>query len=61
MHYKDVGEKQINIRIEQRVETAENSTMQALVINNLDVSGVMSAQEAFDWVVLNPLLSIYQI
>jgi hypothetical protein len=57
---KDVGEKQVNIHIDQRVETAGDSTIQALVINNLDVSGVMTAQEAFDWVVLNPLLSIYQ-
>jgi DNA polymerase III delta prime subunit len=57
---KDVGEKQVNIRVEQNIGFAKDSPIQGVVIHNLDVSGVMTAQEAFDLVVLNPLRSIYQ-
>ena len=57
---KDIGEKQVNIQINQSVGSASDSSIQAIVIYNLDLSGVMTAQEAFNWVVLNPLHAIYQ-
>ncbi|MBD2234613.1 hypothetical protein [Phormidium tenue] len=57
---KDTGEKQVNIQINQSVGAANDSSIQALVIHNLDLSGIMTTQEAFNWVVLNPLHAIYQ-
>ncbi|MBD2234615.1 AAA family ATPase [Phormidium tenue] len=57
---KEIGTKQVNIQITQNIGIATNSAVQGVVINNLDVSGVMSAQEAFNLVVLNPLESLYQ-
>ena len=57
---KDSGEKQVNIHVDLSIETAHDSTIQAIVIQNLNLAGVMTAQEAFNWVVLNPLHAIYQ-
>jgi WD40 repeat protein len=57
---KDIGEKQVNIKIDQQITTATNSNIQAIVIQNLDLSGLMTAQEAFNQVVLNPLHTLYQ-
>ena len=57
---KDSGEKQVNIHVDLSIETANDSTIQAIVIQNLNLAGVMTAQEAFNWVVLNPLHAIYQ-
>jgi hypothetical protein len=57
---KDIGEKQVTIRVEQSIEKANNSTIQGVVIQNLDLSGMMTAQEAFNWVFLNPLHAICQ-
>jgi dephospho-CoA kinase len=57
---KDIGEKQVNIKIDQRIITATNSPIQGIIIQNLDLSGLMTAQEAFNQVVLNPLCTLYQ-
>jgi tetratricopeptide (TPR) repeat protein len=55
----NVGEKEVNIRVEQNLGTVKDSTVQGVVINNLDVSGLRSGQEAFNRVVLDPLNTIY--
>ena len=57
---KDVGDKTINIHVENKITTLEaNSQAIGVVINNLDVSR-MSAQDAFNRVVIDPLLEIYK-
>ena len=56
----DLGEKQINIIVDQSVETAQDSTIVGVAIGNLDVSGVMSVQELFNLLILKPLSSIYR-
>ncbi len=55
---KDVGEKSVNIKVDFRIQKAENSAIQALVINNLSVGG-LSGQEAFNRAVLDPLTTLY--
>ncbi|MBD1808124.1 tetratricopeptide repeat protein [Microcoleus sp. FACHB-SPT15] len=55
----NIGEKEVNIRVEQNLGTVKDSTVQGVVINNLDVSGLRSGQEAFNRVVLDPLNTIY--
>ena len=55
---KDIGEKQVNIHVDLSIETANDSTIQAVVIQNLNLAGVMTAQEAFNWVVLQPLHAV---
>jgi tetratricopeptide (TPR) repeat protein len=55
----NIGEKEFNIRVEQNLGTVKNSTVQGVVVNNLDVSGLRSGQEAFNRVVLDPLNTIY--
>jgi hypothetical protein len=45
--------------VTQTIGSLSNSTAQGVVINNLDVSGIMSVQEAFNLFVLNPLNVIY--
>lgn len=57
---KDSGEKQVNIHVDLSIETANNSIIQAVVIQNLNLAGVMSAQEAFNGVVLQPLQTLHQ-
>ncbi|WP_414573500.1 hypothetical protein, partial [Nostoc sp. CCY 9925] len=57
---KEIDTKQVNIQITQNVGVVTNSTVQGVVINNLDVSGIMSAQEAFNLTVLNPLEALYK-
>jgi len=57
---KDSGEKQVNIHVDLSIETANDSTIQAIVIQNLNLAGVMTAQEAFNGVVLQPLHTLYQ-
>ena len=54
---KDIGEKTINIVPTISVGSAENSTIQAVVVNNLIVNG-LSGQDAFDQIVVNPLRQI---
>jgi tetratricopeptide (TPR) repeat protein len=54
---KDIGEKTNNINIDMSVETAQNSTIQGVVIQNLTISG-LTGQEAFTQVVVNPLRQI---
>ncbi|MBD1898909.1 NACHT domain-containing protein [Trichocoleus sp. DQ-A3] len=56
----NIDTKHVNIQATQNLGTVTNSTIQNVVINNLDVSGVMTAQEAFNLLVLNPLQYIYQ-
>jgi hypothetical protein len=56
---ENIGTKQINIQVTQTLGPLTNSTAPGVVINNLDVSGVMSVQEAFNLFVLNPLQAIY--
>jgi tetratricopeptide (TPR) repeat protein len=55
----NIGEKEVNIRVEQNLGTVKDSTVQGVVINNLDVSDLRSGQEAFNRVVLDPLNTIY--
>ena len=55
----NIGEKEVNIRVEQNLGTVKDSTVQGVVVNNLDVSGLRSGQEAFNRVVLDPLNTIY--
>jgi len=43
---KDIGEKTTNINVDMSVGTAQNSTMQGVVIQNLTISG-LTGQEAF--------------
>jgi tetratricopeptide (TPR) repeat protein/RNase adaptor protein for sRNA GlmZ degradation len=57
---KDIGEKQVNIHVDLSIGAANGSTIQAIVIQNLNLAGVMTAQEAFSWVVLQPLHTLYQ-
>jgi hypothetical protein len=56
----NVGEKQINIHINQNIGKAEKSSITAISIQTLDVSGLISPQELFNLIVLNPLQEIYQ-
>jgi hypothetical protein len=56
----NIDTKHVNIQATQNLGTVTDSTVQNVVINNLDVSGVMTAQEAFNLLVLNPLQYIYQ-
>ena len=56
----NIDTKHINIQATQNLRTVTDSTIQNVVINNLDVSGVMTAQEAFNLLVLHPLQYIYQ-
>jgi Cdc6-like AAA superfamily ATPase len=56
----NIDTKHINIQATQNLGTVTDSTIQNVVINNLDVSGVMTAQEAFNLLILNPLQYIYQ-
>jgi WD40 repeat protein len=56
----NIDTKHVNIQATQNLGTVTDSTIQNVVINNLDVSGVMTAQEAFNLLVLNPLQYIYQ-
>jgi len=56
----NVGEKQLNIHINQNIGKAEGSSITAISIQTLDVSGLISSQELFNLVVLNPLQAIYQ-
>lgn len=56
----NVGEKQINIHINQNIGKAERSSITAISIQTLDVSGLISPQELFNLIVLNPLQEIYQ-
>ena len=56
----NVGEKQINIHINQNIGKAERSSVTAISIQTLDVSGLISPQELFNLIVLNPLQEIYQ-
>jgi hypothetical protein len=56
----NVGEKQINIQINQNIGKAERSNITAVSIQTLDVSGLISPQELFNLIVLNPLQEIYQ-
>ena len=55
----NIGEKEVNICVQQNLGTVKDSTAQGVVINNLDVSGLRSGQEAFNRVVLDPLNTIY--
>ena len=55
----NIGEKEVNIRVEQNLGTVKDSTVQGVVVNNLDVSGLRSGQEAFNRVLLDPLNTIY--
>jgi hypothetical protein len=54
---KDIGRKTTNINVDMSVGTAQNSTMQGVVIQNLTISG-LTGQEAFTQVVVNPLRQI---
>jgi hypothetical protein len=54
---KDIGEKTTNINVDMSVGTAQNSTIQGVVIQNLTISG-LTGQEAFTQVVVNPLRQI---
>jgi len=54
---KDVGEKTTNINVDMKLGTAQNSTVQGVMIQNLTVSG-LSGQEAFNQLVVNPLRQI---
>jgi hypothetical protein len=56
----NIDTKHVTIQAAQNLGTVTNSTVQNVVIYNLDVSGVMTAQEAFNLLVLNPLQYIYQ-
>ena len=56
----NIDTKHVNIQATQNLGTVTDSTIQNVVINSLDVSGVMTAQEAFNLLVLNPLQYIYQ-
>jgi len=56
----NIDTKHVNIQATQNLGTVTDSTVQNVVINNLDVSGVMTAQEGFNLLVLNPLQYIYQ-
>jgi hypothetical protein len=56
----NVGEKQLNIHINQTIDRVENSTVTGVSIQTLDLSGLISAQELFNLIVINPLLEIYQ-
>lgn len=56
---KDTGDKSITINVSARVSTAEaNAQIIGVVIENLDISR-LSAQDAFNRVVIDPLLAIY--
>jgi hypothetical protein len=55
----NIDTKQNHIQVTQTIDSLANSTAQGVVINNLDASGIMSAQEAFNLFVLNPLQAIY--
>jgi hypothetical protein len=57
---KDIGEKQVNIQVDMNIGAAHNSTIQAIVIQTLNLSGMMTAQEALNSIVLNPLHTIYE-
>jgi len=57
---KDIGEKQVNIHVDLSIGAANDSTIQAVVIQNLNLAGVMTAQEAFNEVVLQPLHTLHQ-
>ena len=57
---KDSGEKQVNIHVDLSIGAANDITIQAVVIQNFNLAGVMTAQEAFNWVVLQPLHTLYQ-
>ncbi|MEW6497857.1 MAG: AAA family ATPase, partial [Cyanobacteriota bacterium] len=54
---KDIGEKTNNINVDMSVGTAQNSTIQGVIIQNLTISG-LTGQEAFTQVVVNPLRQI---
>ncbi len=54
---KDIEEKTVNINASITVGSAENSTIQAVVVQNLSIQG-LSGQDAFDQVVVNPLRQI---
>lgn len=56
----NIDTKHVNIQATQNLGTVTDSTIQNVVINNLDVSGMMTAQEAFNLLVLYPLKYIYQ-
>ena len=54
---KDIGEKTNNINVDMSFGTAQNSTIQGVVIQNLTISE-LTGQEAFTQVVVNPLRQI---
>ncbi len=47
---KDVGEKSVNIKVDFRIQKAENSAIQALVINNLSVGGLSGRVLTLRWI-----------
>jgi hypothetical protein len=51
--------KQITINSNITAGTAINSSLQGVVIQSLDLNGVLSAQEVFNLIVLNPLQQLY--
>ncbi|MEI6064481.1 MAG: hypothetical protein WCQ26_07810, partial [Pseudanabaena sp. ELA748] len=53
------GQKIFNIDINQQIAKSQNSTIQGIVIENLNLTGV-SAQEAFSLAVLEPLHTLYR-
>jgi hypothetical protein len=56
---KEEGQKQVNIQASQIIGTAINSEIQAVVIQNLEISGPITAQGLFNLIVLYPLQKIY--
>jgi len=54
---KDIGEKTVNINASITVGSAEGSTIQAVVVQNLSIQD-LSGQDAFDQIVVNPLRQI---
>src|SRR5215211_1912850 len=55
-----VGEREINISVQQRIERAEaGAETRGVVIENLDISG-LNPQEVFNRTVLDPLQMVYE-
>ena len=56
---KDVGDKEINIDVQQETgDVADGATVTGVLIQNLVIRG-LSGQEAFNRIVLDPLRTIY--
>ncbi|MBD1898905.1 NACHT domain-containing protein [Trichocoleus sp. DQ-A3] len=55
---QDTGEKQVNINATLNVQSAFDSVLQAVVINNLTLAG-LNSQEEFDQAIVEPLHTIY--